>query len=690
VSTAQSTHPWIRQLLPALLLLAATLVAYSPTILHGGFVWDDDFHVIISPVLRDLAGLGRIWIDPTSIPQYYPLVHSTFWIEYQLWGLTPRGYHVVNVLLHALNAVLLWRVLLRLGLGGAASLFAACTFALHPVHVESVAWITERKNVLSAAFYLFALLSSLRWLGLDERERACQVSTSGKAGRVKAPRAVRLPDKPEEVRIRWRWYLLSLLLYVAALLSKSVTCSLPAALLLIVWWKRGRMGWGDVWPLLPMFALGFAAAINTTLLERHHVGATGEPYDLSWVDRCLIAGRALWFYAGKLVWPVDLAFIYERWVVDPRQWWQWLYPVGVIAVVAAFWLMRRRITRGPLTAVLFFAGTLVPALGFIDVFPMRYSFVADHFQYLASAGLIALFAAMWMRWLGGLPDTGQRRVQRVMGRVAAPAAILFLLGALTWQQCWIYQDRVVLWQDTAEKNRTGWLPFHNLGFALEQQGKSNQAIDAYRHAIRNDPGAGDTFLELGALLVKQGELAAAAVELRKAVELVPHHPIGHTVLGGIAELQGSVEDALAHYRIALEHKPQYTPARLNLAHGLLKSGRRDEALKEFDESLRQERGMSPALRLRVADGYRVAGAIPQATEQYAQVAREQPDNFTAVQMWGLSLATLGRFEEAIPVLRRALEMSPSDAAATNALIHIYERTGRIDNAEALRGRISAP
>ena len=352
-------------LLGAAVLIAAVLAAYGPA-LRGGFVWDDPRYVTENPVLTEPSGLYRIWFDVGATVQYYPLVFTSFWIESRLWGLQPLGYHLVNVLLHAANAVLVWRVLRRLSVPGAW--LAAGIFALHPVHVESVAWITERKNVLSGLFYLTALLAYLRF----------------------AP-----PDGEGSARGRpWRFYALAVGLFACALLSKTVTCSLPAAIALLLWWRRGRIGRSDALALLPLFAVGAALALTTIWLEKHNVGAQGQAWELSVVQRCLIAGRALWFYAGKLVWPLPLIFTYPKWQIDAGQWWQYLFPAGAVALPLGLWVLRRRIGKGPLVAALCFAGTLLPALGFVDVYPMRYSYVADHFQYLASIAPIALLVAV--------------------------------------------------------------------------------------------------------------------------------------------------------------------------------------------------------------------------------------------------------------------------------------------------------
>ncbi len=326
-----------RSLIVAVLIALATAAAYLPAI-RAGFIWDDDDYVTQNETLVDLPGLRRIWFERGAVPQYYPLVHTSFWIERHLWGMNPVAYHALNILLHALAAILLWRGLVRLRVPG--SLLAALVFALHPVGVESVAWITERKNVLSAVFYFAAALAWLR-----------SQSSSAEEGRVAARDRPARKKKPEEDRLTTdkasRWYAASLVLFVCAMLSKTVAVSLPAALLMIAWWKKGRVERRDVVSLLPFFVIAVALAVNTVLMERTRVGAVGVDWSFSVAERVLIAGRAIWFYAAKLVWPSDLTFIYPRWRIDAADLTQWLYPIAAVAVVAAAWTVRKRVGPRP-------------------------------------------------------------------------------------------------------------------------------------------------------------------------------------------------------------------------------------------------------------------------------------------------------------------------------------------------------
>jgi Tfp pilus assembly protein PilF len=539
------------RLLWTLALVTLVCLAYLPA-MSAGFIWDDDNYVTHNSALHNVAGLRAIWTDPRSTPQYYPLVHSLFWIEYQAWGLRPAGYHVVNILLHAANAILLWRLLAMLKIP--APWMAAAVFALHPVHVESVAWITERKNVLSGFFYLAAAITYCRFAFPSD-------ATVGQS-------------------IRWRSYALSIFCFVAALLSKTVTVTLPAALLLIVWWRRGRISIRDAWPLLPMLVIGIPFSMMTVWLERHHVGAIGADWQFTFVDRFLIAGRALWFYAGKLVWPTPLIFIYPRWQIDSTAWWQFAFPLSAIGVI--IFLARRGRLTGPLVALLLYAGTLFPALGFFDIFPMRYSFVADHFQYLASIGLIVLAVA-----------SGHGLMQRMqtpwLPRLVA-GLVLGILMAMTWRQSGIYRDRETLWRDTLAKNPSCPMAHHNLGNVLVEQGRLVEASIEFRRAIQLDPGDTLARLNLANVRSEQGRFGEALEQFELILKLDPREARAHYNMANVLDRLQRQEEAERHYRQALEIAPTHPEARLNLATLMMQQGRWNQAEVELRELLR----ISPA------------------------------------------------------------------------------------------------
>ena len=548
-----------RSVFAAAALLLITGAAYAG-IVQCGFIWDDDLRVSENPTLRSLAGLRRIWFELASNKQYYPLVFTSFWIEYQLWGANPLGYHLVNLLLHGIGAVLLWRTLLALGVPGAW--LAAAVFAVHPVHVESVAWISERKNVLSGAFYLASALAYLRHAGEPG---------GGEPGS------------------RWL-YPASLALFLCALLAKTVTCTLPAALLLARWWKNGFVERRDVLALVPFFGLGIGLGLTTVWLERHAVGASGADWDFSFLDRCAIAGRALWFYLGKLGWPEPLIFIYPRWNLDAGAPWQYLYPLAALAAVVGLWLLRHRLGRGPLASWLFFAGTLFPALGFFDVYPMRFSFVADHFQYLASIGPIALAA-------GAVGASVQHL--GVAGRPAAwvcAALMLATLGTLTARRIPAYQGLESLWLDTVRQNPGSYLAHHSLADLLRQRGEIDAAIRHYEASIEAAPELSTAHNNLAGLLAGRGETQAAIEHYRRAVEMQPDHALAHRNLAELLLYQGEIEEAIRHLREAVRIAPDQAELQNALAQALARAGRPDEAHPHFVAARRLAREAARARR----------------------------------------------------------------------------------------------
>jgi tetratricopeptide (TPR) repeat protein len=598
-------------------IILVTVLSYIPA-MRGGYIWDDDSYITENTTLRTSDGLRRIWLEPRALPQYYPLVHTTFWIEYHLWHVHPFGYHLVNVSLHALNAILLLLLLSHLRVPGAW--LAALLFALHPVQVESVAWITERKNILSAFFYLASFLAYLRYYDLPVDSNQTSPGIHPATSKVK--------DN------FWPFYPLSFFLFLCALLSKTITCSLPAAILLVLWWKRDRIYWRDIQPLIPYFVVGAFLGLTTVWLEIHHVGAQGEEWALSFVDRLLVAGRALWFYASKLVWPHKLTFIYPKWQVDAMVWWQYLFPVAAMAVIFTLWLLRHRIGKGPLVAVLFFAGTLIPALGFFDIYPMRYSFVADHFQYLASMGLIALGTATVSTLVMGLGSW-----QRKSG-LALCLTVLLIFAIQVWQQGTIFKDAETLYQDTITKNPNSWMAHNNLGLILKAQGRHYEAIAHFSRTLQIKPDYAEAHNNLGNILALSGEPEKAIAHFIKALELEPNLPGAHNNLGNVLERQGKINEALYHYSMALQLNPAFADAYFNLGNLLARQGKSEEAIVSF----------SQALQLK-------------------------PEFAEAHNSLGVVLARQGKLKEAIDHFREAIDINPHFRQAHRNLSIALQQTG---------------
>ena len=622
------------------LLVGMTLAAYLPA-LHAGFVFDDSEYVTENDTLRTIVGLGHIWLTPQALPQYYPLTFTSFWVEYHLWGLAPVGYHAVNILLHALNAVLVWRILRRMRLPGAW--IAAAIFALHPVHVESVAWVAERKNVLSGLFSLATLLVLLPWMIGERRE---------------------LP---------WRSYVLAVLCFVAALLSKTVTCTLPVALFLLVWWARGTIDRGVLWRLAPLCVLGLAMAWMTVAVERSDAAVAATVSALSLLERGLVAGRAFWFYPQLLLWPYPLAVIYPRWEVDAHVWWQYLFPAAAAVVIRALFAMRRRIGNGPLVAVLLYGIFLGPTSGVFTVAFMRFAFVADHFAYLPSIPLIALATALGVPWL---------RRRGAAARWLIPAvctAALASLGALTAWQCTIYRDPRTLWADTLSKTPASWVAHNNLGALLTQDGRTTEGITHLTEALRLNPEFAEAHNNLGTALQALGRLDEAGAQYAEALRLQPFNWEATNNLGTVLQAEGRLDEAMAQYAEALRLRPTHAKALNNVASILQARGAIAEAVAQYERVLQSNPDQAEAHN-NLATALAVQGQHAAAAAECRTALRLKPDYPEAHYNLGISLHAQGQTEDAIAQFREALRLRPAYPEAHNNLGKALAAQGLLDEA----------
>jgi protein O-mannosyl-transferase len=582
-----------------LILVIVTLAAYQPA-WHGQRVWDDDGH-LTRPELRSLEGLARIWTQVGATQQYYPLAFSAFWLEHKLWGDATLGYHLVNILLHGVSALLFLIILRRLEVPGAY--LAAAIFAVHPVQVESVAWMSQLKNTLSCVLYLG---SALAYLGFDHGRRK-------------------------------RSYALALALFAMGLMSKTAVATLPAGLLVVFWWKRGRLSWkSDVLPLVPFFAAAIMAGLGTVWLERNLYGAKGGEFQFSLVERCLIAGRAVWFHLGKLFWPVNLLFMYPRWQINAAVWWQYLYPAAAVGLVAGLLAVRKH-NRGPLAALLLFGGTLFPTLGFFNACTFRYSFVNDHHQYLASLPIIALVSA-------GVALAGRRWVvcERLDCRwLGLP--LIAALAVLSWRQCRMYADVDTLWRTTLAGNPGCYLGWQNLGNVLLNRGQTDEAIGHFRKALAIRPDYAESQNDLGLALMQKGQVKEAIGHFQKALESRSDLPEGHINLGNALAQEGQWEEAISHYQWALGARPSDGRIYSNIGHALFQQGKLDDAV------------------------------------QYLQRAVElAPTHAAAQDTLGLVRVHKGQAEDAIPHFRAALQVQPDFAEALNNLAWILAAHPRPD------------
>jgi tetratricopeptide (TPR) repeat protein len=645
----------------------AALAAYWPA-LRGGLVWDDNAHVT-APALQSLHGLWRIWFSLGATQQYYPLLHSAFWLEHRLWGDAVLGYHLVNLVQHAIAACLVVAIVRRLQLPGAW--LAGLVFALHPVCVESVAWISEQKSTLSAVFYLGSFLLFLHF----DRTR------------------------------RRSFYVWATALFLCALLTKSVTATLPAALLVVLWWKRGLVGrapsparvpwtrWSGnpttfvkarpgrtgasgadqgVRPtiyadLLPWFGMGAVAGLFTAWVERTYIGAQGADFAIAPVERFLIAGRVLWFYAAKLVWPANLMFTYPRWNINPAAWWQWLFPLAAMAVAIGLWLLARRSTRGPLAAFLYFAGTLFPVLGFLNVYPFRFSWVADHFQYLACLGIIVPLCAM----AGRLTEP----------RVLSP--LLVILAVLTFRQAGAYAGAETLYRETLARNPASWMAHNNLGVALAQQGRTPEAIAEYQAALRIKPDYAEPHNNMAKILSREsGRMPEAMAEVREALRLKPEYPEALVNLGSfLAPMPGRLPEAIAAYQAALRINPSHAEAHNDLGLALLEMpGRLPDAVAELEAAVQSEPDNAQMHDNLAGALARMPGRLPDAIAEVQAALEIAPGDPQAHDFLGRALSQMpGRLPDAIAEFETAQRLAPNYAQAHNdlgvVLLYVPDRRG---------------
>jgi protein O-mannosyl-transferase len=659
-------------------LIVIAFVAYWPA-LHGEFIWDDaSWTTGILDLLKNVSGLCQMWNDPTALQQYYPLSGTTFWLDYHFWKLWTLSYHVENVIWHLIAVFLFWKLLQKLEMPGAW--LAAGVFALHPAMVESVAWITERKNVLSMVFFLGALLAYGRFNSFWKNEN----------------------DSPK----KWGAYALAFVLLLAALLAKTTTFSFPAVILLIGWWKNGRIQWRrDVLPSLPFFAIAIGLSATTAWLEKNHVGATGADFAMTFPERCLVAGRAPWFYLGKLFWPENLCFIYPRWHPDASSWWQWLFPIATLAILAALWLARKKIGRGPATAAFYFIGTLFPVLGFMSAYGMRYSFVWDHWVYLSSLGIFALAAATVAQLA--------KHFKKPAVLFVIAAVLLPTLAILTWKQSAMYSDLETLWRTTIAKDPNAFLAYNNLGFMLMEKGQLLEAMADFNKSLEINPNFNEPHNNLGDALIRVGQTNEAVIHFKRAVELDPESSASYYNLGDAWLQMQRNDEAVIQFQKALEIDPRFDKAYNNLGVALMRTGRIGEATTNFQKAIEinaefadPHNNLANVLvaqnRLDEAIGHYqkaieinpdyaeahrgLAGVLvrqgksDEAIEHYQAVVRINPDDVDAHYNLGVLLALRARLDEAAEHFRKVIEQKPDYADAHGNLANVLVGQGKLDEA----------
>jgi protein O-mannosyl-transferase len=656
---------WQQACLWGLLLIALIFIAYA-RVFNADFIWDDESHLTQNPCIIGPLGFREIWTSARAV--YYPLVLTTFWTLHKFAGLSPWPYHLLNVFLHAGSAVLLWQVLRQLNVRGAW--LGAALWALHPVMVQSVAWITELKNTQSGLFYLLSIFCFLKW---EEKSRMTRISRIKGAEEV----LVNHPRNPRYLRFG-----LSLLFFILATLSKPSVVMLPVVLALCIWWRKGRVYWRDIAALAPFVIISALASIWTILEQKFHAGASGAEWAQTWPERVIIAGRAIWFYLAKLIWPHPLIFIYPRWEIDSSQLTAYLPLLAALAGLLALWLIRAKWSRTVLFAAAYYVVSLFPVLGFFSVYFFRYSFVSDHFQYLASMGPLALAGAGIVTAVGRFGETPSRlasdtdalqfpdNIAAVRSKslllLATAGTCLMLLVVLTWRQTAVYHNLVTLYTATLTRNPGCWMAHYNLGIALNDRGDPDGAIAHYRQAVELRPSYAEAHYNLGRLLAQKGQLDEAIVHYEKALETNPADAEAHNNLGATLFANGRVDEAIAHYRKALAIQPDYADAACNLASALLSNGDLDGAIAYYSACLEVSPNQAEAQYDLASALFRI-GRTDEAIAHYQKVLELRPENADAHANLGSVFLAKGRVRDAIAQYRDALRTEPDNVAAQSDL-----------------------
>ena len=660
------------------LLILLTFAFYWP-VLFNGFVWDDFPHIIKNGLLPRPDGLARIWFH-LDFQQYLPMQMTTHWIEYRIWGTEPLGYHIVNVILHAFVGLLLWRVLLRLEVP--AAWLCAAIFLVHPVHAETAGYVTERRNLLAALFYFLSLLS---WFNFE-----------------------RSSDR--------RWYAAALMCFTLALLSKTVTCSFPVIILLLRWMRGMPIGRREILYIVPFFIVGLPLALLTAFMERYLIGANGYEWAYTVPQRILICGHALWLYAANIVWPANLMFFYRRWPLDVGDISQWLYVIAAVAVVLGLFPLTRRFGRRPAAALLFFGISIFPALGFANVYPQRFSFVADHFQYIASIGIIVLAVgvlhALYNRALATSPALRSAKYLPLLANAVLP----LILGSVLLAHLPVFKNDETLYRDVLSKNDDCWLAHLNLGTMHFNRGEHTESTQHFEAAHRIVPheivvlkylgesyerqhrdGDARRTLELGlsespaeAMIAgarERGNFIAGkgflSVYERDRIEATVDL---HTSLAALDAREQHFDAAEAHLEAAQALTPQSIKPLLAKADLLAAQGQLDDALAACDRAA-ELKPLSGAPLYRKAELLRNSGTpearsanLPRAEAALRGALEHEPGHLQSLAGLCELLLSQHRIDEAETLLRSARDAGAASTQLDIDLAYVLQEKGDLSGA----------
>ena len=637
-SPSRFDHHWFW----GLILIFGVVLTYTP-VWKAGFVYDDSPLLTANPCIVGPLGLREIWTASPAIIS--PMIFTTFWVEHALWGLEPLPYHLVTVLLHATCAILLWRVLRSLRVQGAW--LGAALWALHPIQVESVAWVSETKNTESALFFLLSILFFLRWLRAKHLD--------GRTG------------------CGWS-YALTLLFAALAMASKSSTVILPIVLCLCAWWMEGRWHWRNLPRVVPLFLMAIVPSAVSIWTQAPELATdTDSQWVRTWPERLATAGDVVWSYLGKLLWPHPLATIYPRWQIDAGQWFSYLPLLVVIVILSIFWIERLLWSRALFFAFAYFVAALLPVLGLIEEYSFRFSFFFDHWQYLASIGPLALAGTAFVRFSNFvIPE--KPRIQ-----ASLCAGLLLILGAASWQRTLTYKSEETLWADALAKNSDCWMCCNNLGKALLQKGRVDEAIEQFQKAVRINPRYAEARSNFGAALFQKGQVEDAILQYTRALQINPNYAQAIYNLGLALFQKGQVDDAISQYTRAVRINPYYPETYNLLGNAFLQKGQLDEALEQFQKALEINLNYVDA-RNNLGVTLFKKGRVDDAIAQYKKAVEINPDYVNARYNLGNAFVQKGQLDDAITEFQKAVKINPNYVDARYNLGNVLFRKGRSDEA----------
>jgi tetratricopeptide (TPR) repeat protein len=633
----------------SVVIVSVAALAYLPA-MTGGFVWDDDATLTNNPLIKASDGLFRFW-STTEPKDYWPVTYTVLWLEWRVWGMHTLGYHAVSLCLHIVESLLIWTILRRLQIPGA--LLAALIFAVHPVNVESVAWIAQQKNLLAMLFFLLSVYCFLR------TDPAIPPDFGRLYRRGAGP-----------------WYWLSLTAFALGMASKGSIAMLPVVLLGLIAWRR-RLRAGDILAAVPFFLISGVLIVVNVWFQQH--GVTTPIRNATLAERILGAGAATWFYLFKAVLPIRLIPIYPEWHIRAANPLWWLPLLAAVGMTAALWRRRNSGTRPALFAWGYFCVMLVPVLGLKDVYFMKYALVADHYEHLAIIGVVAFTSAY-------LASAG-REGTPAWGSASGFLSVILIgaLGALTWRHCRVYSDIDNFYQAILDRNPSCWMAYNNLGALMTKRGRLPEALALFKESQRFQSEYPETYYNMGVIYYKLGKMEDAVASYREALRINPRYLEAYLNLGLALAASGHLDEAIANYGEALKLKPDFAGAQAGLGAALDGMGRLPEAIDHYEAALKIDPS-DAVCQYNLGIALFGLGRLDEAMASFEKALQIRPGYADAHNNLGVALARLDRLPEAVAQFREALRINPNDPGIHHNLGSALRDEGQSEEASAEFGK----